>query len=88
MDRVDETPFTRRIRATITDCLQLNPPYNPGDFRALLDGCDGDFEPRAKRMLREHLHEGLLTLARRNAIHLSMESVIVNEPEWHGIFTP
>ena len=39
-------------------------------------------------MLREHLHEGLLTLARRNAIHLSMESVIVNEPEWHGIFTP
>lgn len=82
-----ETPFTRRLRDTIAECLRLQPPYNPADFRLALDACGGDFAPRAKQMLREHLHEGLLTLARRKSLHLSMEWIIVNEPEWRALFT-
>lgn len=38
-------------------------------------------------MLREQLHQGLVTLAKRRALHLSMEWIIVNEPEWAELFT-
>lgn len=36
-------------------------------------------------MLREHLHDGLVTLAHRRALHLSMEWIILNEPEWAAV---
>lgn len=87
MNRPNESPFTRRLRETIADCLRLRPPYNPADFRIALDSCDGDFVPRAKQMLREHLHDGLLNLARRKSLHLSMEWIIANETEWRDLFT-
>lgn len=79
--------FTRRLRDTIAECLRLKPPYNPSDLRLALDACDGDFVPRAKAMLREHLHDGVLTLARRKALGLSMEWIIANESQWRDLFT-
>ena len=82
-----DNPFTRRLRDTIAECLRLKPPYNPSDFRLALDACNGDFVPRAKQMLREHLHDGVLTLARRKALGLSMEWIIANEPQWRDLFT-
>lgn len=84
--RSEETAFTYRLRRTITECLRLKPPYNPGDFRMALDASGGDFAPRAKQMLREHLHDGLVTLAQRRALRFSMEWIIVNEPEWAALF--
>lgn len=82
-----ESPFTLRLRESIAQCLRLPRPYNPSDFRQALDACGGDFVPRAKQMLQEQLHNGLVTLAKRDALHLSMEWIIVNEPEWHGLFS-
>src|SRR5437667_3916472 len=87
--RPDDSPFTTRMWDTIDDCLRLKPPYNPGFFRMALDAAEGVFERRAKQMLREHLHDGLLDLAAHrdpSALSLSMEAVIVNETEWHSIF--
>lgn len=76
---------------TIEDALKLDPSYNASYFRSAVDTTDGTFERRAKEMLREKLHDGLVHLARHrdaNALNLSMEWVILNEPEWHGLFTP
>lgn len=87
--RPDDTPFTARMWDTIDECLRLRPPYNPGYFRMALDAAEGHFERRAKQMLREHLHDGLIDLAGHrdpSALGLSMEAVIVNEPQWHAIF--
>ncbi len=87
--RPDDGPFTARMWDTIDECLRLKPPYNPGYFRMALDAAEGVFERRAKQMLREHLHEGLLDLAAHrdpNAISLSMEAVILNEPQWNTVF--
>ncbi|MCC5786992.1 MAG: hypothetical protein JJU33_09860 [Phycisphaerales bacterium] len=86
MTRHDETPFTQRMRQTVEDCRKLKPQYNASWFQKLLDDCGGDFVPKAKSMLREELHKGLVTLAKRGNLELSMESVIANEPEWHGCF--
>lgn len=85
--RPTETAFTQRLRRTLTDCLRLKPPYNPADFRKAIDACGGDFAPRAQQMLREQLHQGLVTLANRRALQLSMEWIILNEPEWEELFT-
>ncbi|MFG0243796.1 MAG: hypothetical protein ACF8R9_13500 [Phycisphaerales bacterium JB054] len=85
--RPTETAFTQRLRQTLTHCLRLKPPYNPADFRKAIDACGGDFAPRAQQMLREQLHQGLVTLANRRALHLSMEWIILNEPEWEPLFT-
>lgn len=82
-----ESPFTVRLRESIAQCLRLPRPYNPSDFRRAVDARVGDFVPRAKQMLREQLHDGLVRLTRGDALHLSMEWIIVNEPEWHGLFT-
>lgn len=74
---------------TIDECLRLKPPYNPGFFRMALDAAEGVFERRAKQMLREHLHDGLLDLASHrdpHALSLSMEAIILNEPQWHAVF--
>lgn len=87
--RPDDSPFTARMWDTIDECLRLRPPYNPGYFRMALDAAEGTFERRAKQMLREHLHDGLIDLAGHrdpSALGLSMEAVIVNEPQWHAIF--
>jgi len=84
--RPDDSPFTARMWDTIDECLRLKPPYKPGYFRMALDAAEGMFERRAKQMLREHLHDGLLDLAARDALNLSMEAIILNEPRWHAVF--
>lgn len=74
---------------TVDDALKLRPPYNAGDFRSAIEAAEGVFERRAKTMLREHIHSGLVHLAKhrdKDAIKLSMEAVILNETRWHGLF--
>lgn len=76
---------------TIADALELDPSYHASYFRRLLDDADGAFEVKARAMLREGLHEGLIHLAKHRdskALSISMESVILHEPQWHGLFTP
>ncbi len=54
-----------------------------------LDASQGEFETRARKMLREHLHEGLIDLANHrdpHALELSMEFAIAHELRWNSIF--
>src|SRR6185369_142704 len=67
------TPFTQRLYDTCDLCPDMANGYDPFEFKRMLDREGSDFAPRAKKMLREGLHDGLIRLAREGAIELSME---------------
>lgn len=87
MNQRAETPFTLRLRRAVQACRDLKPPYSPLDFEGMLNDCGGDFVPRAKKMLREDIHDGLRKLAKRNKSELSLEWIIAHEPEWNDLFS-
>ncbi len=78
-----ETAFTVRMRQVCEDALRRCPGYNPIRFRQLIDGCGGDFEPVAKKLLVSPIQSGLVRLAMAGALDISMEAVIRDEG-WPG----
>ena len=80
----EETPFTERMRQICDDAPVRCEGYQPSRFRQMIDGCNGDFVPIAKRMLRSgEIQRGLWTLAKHDALDISMEWVVLQEPWSH-----
>jgi len=61
--------------------------YNPTRFRQMVDSCNGDFLPIAKRMLCSgEIQAGLMRLAKHDALDISMEAVVQQDP-WCSDFS-
>lgn len=87
MQTRSETAFTQRMRRLCDEAKERCPGYDPRRFRNMVEGCNGDFLPKAKSMLLSGLiQRGLWTLAKHGAIDISMEFVVQQEP-WCRDFT-
>lgn len=83
-----ESAFTKRMRQLCVDAPRRCEGYVPTRFRAMVEGCGGDFAPRAKTMLLSGvIQRGLWTLAKHSALDISMEAVVLQEP-WRAEFGP
>jgi len=83
-----ETAFTQRMRQLCDQVSERCEGYNPTRFRAMVEGCGGDFLSRAKEMLLSGvIHKGLWTLAKHGELGISMEAVVQQEP-WRKEFKP
>lgn len=82
-----ETPFTQRMRQICEEAPNRCNGYCPTRFRAMVEECGGDFLFSAKKMLLSGvIHQGLLTLAKCDALDISMEAVVQQEP-WRKDFS-
>jgi len=84
---VEETAFTARMRRICDQAAERCPGYHPTRFRQMIEASKGDFLPKAKQMLRSGvIQRGLWTLARHNALDISMEAVVFETP-WRQEFS-
>lgn len=83
----NETPFTNRMRQICDDAARRCPGYYPTRFRQMVESCGGDFHETASRMLESGLiQKGLWTLAKHDALDVSMEAIVLQEP-WRREFS-
>jgi len=76
------------MRQICKDASIRCPGYYPTRFLKMINSCGGDFLPTAKKMLVSGaIQKGLWTIAKHQALDISMEAVILEE-SWSAFFSP